>query len=237
MTTDELEAWLRASAAVLHAEAAHLTELDQAIGDGDHGINMDRGFTAIVAKLDEVRAAGGVPGAAADGTADIGGLLRLAGRTLVSTVGGASGPLYGTAFLKAGAAVAGRTEIDIAAGVAALGAAIDGVSALGKAVAGDKTMLDALLPAYEAASAAVAAGSTAADVLRAAADAAAVGARATIPLVARKGRASYLGDRSAGHQDPGATSATLLLETLADVVEGVRVAPVPANFPLAVELT
>ena len=223
MTTDELEAWLRAAAVALHEQSRHLTELDQAIGDGDHGINMDRGFSAVVAKLDEARAAGGVPGAGPDGSADVAGLLRLAGRTLISTVGGASGPLYGTAFLKAAGAVAGKGgDIDAADGVAALEAAIAGIIGLGKGTVGDKTMLDALVPAQEAAAAALAAGATGAEVARAAADGAEAGARSTIPLVARKGRASYLGERSAGHQDPGATSAALLLDVLARTVAGAR---------------
>jgi dihydroxyacetone kinase-like protein len=232
MTTDELEAWLRAAAVALHGQASYLTQLDQAIGDGDHGINMDRGFTAIVGKLDEIRAGGGVPGAAADGSADVAGLLRLAGRTLISTVGGASGPLYGTAFLKAGAAVAGRgAHLDEAAGVAALQAAIDGIAGLGKAVVGDKTMLDALVPAQVAAAAALAGGGSGREVAQAAADAASSGAQSTIPLVARKGRASYLGDRSAGHQDPGATSAALLLATLAEIV-AVPAAETAIPFPV-----
>ena len=151
---------------------------------------MDRGFTAIVAKLDEARAAGVSPGAAPDGAPDVGGLLRLAGRTLISTVGGASGPLFGTAFLNAGAALTGRATLDAPTGVAALAAAVEGIADLGKATAGDKTMLDALLPAVAAARAAVAAGLGGAAAARAAAEAAAAGAQATIPLVARKGRAS-----------------------------------------------
>ena len=220
MTADEVEAWLRAAAAALHRRAPYLTKLDQSIGDGDHGINMDRGFSAIVAKLDEARAVGASPGAAPDGSPDVGGLLRLAGRTLISTVGGASGPLFGTAFLKAGATLTGRAAVDAPTGVAALAAAVEGVAALGKGAPGDKTMLDALQPALDAARAAVAAGHDGASVARAAADAAAAGALSTIPLVARKGRASYLGERSAGHQDPGATSAALLLATLARVADG-----------------
>ena len=232
MTTDELETWLRAAATALHDQAPYLTRLDQSIGDGDHGINMDRGFTAIVAKLDEARADGVSPGAAPDGAPDVGGLLRLAGRTLISTVGGASGPLFGTAFLKAGATLTGRATLDAATGVAALAAAVEGIASLGKATAGDKTMLDALLPAVDAARAAVAAGLGGAAAVRAAAEAAAAGAQATIPLVARKGRASYLGERSAGHQDPGATSAALLLATLAHIASG---GPVDVSGPQPVE--
>ena len=221
MTTDELEAWLREAAVVIHAEAPRLTVLDQAIGDGDHGTNMDRGFTAIVRVLDETRAREHD----AEGPVEPlrpGPLLRLVGKTLISTVGGASGPLYGTAFLKAGASLAQADEIDAEAGVAALAAAIDGIAALGKAEPGDKTMLDALIPALDAARAAAARGEGRDGIARAMSNAAAAGAAATIPIVARKGRASYLGERSAGHQDPGATSASLLLASLADVLAGAR---------------
>ncbi|MEA2547473.1 MAG: phosphoenolpyruvate---glycerone phosphotransferase subunit DhaL [Chloroflexota bacterium] len=227
---ETLEPWLRTAAARIHDEATHLTELDQAIGDGDHGINMDRGFKAIVAMLD-VRAAAdpadpAAPAApvatdqAATDQAATAELLRLVGRTLISTVGGASGPLYGTGFLRASAAVAGLTEpvSGGAAIVAALDAAATGIGALGKSTTGEKTMLDALVPAVTAARAALDAGGDAGSVVRAARDAAATGAEATIPLLATKGRASYLGERSIGHQDPGATSAALLLGALADVI-------------------
>jgi len=214
-----LDPWLRTSAGRIHAEAAHLTELDQAIGDGDHGINMDRGFKAIVALLDERAAAGPTDPAPTDEAATA-ELLRLVGRTLISTVGGASGPLYGTAFLRASAAVAGLAEPRSAAAglVAALEAATTGIGALGKSTVGEKTMLDALVPAATAARAVLDRGGDAGSVARAARDAAASGAEATIPLLATKGRASYLGERSVGHQDPGATSAALLLGVLADVV-------------------
>src|SRR6266550_7862665 len=211
---DEIAAWLRAAAERIHAEAPALTALDQAIGDGDHGINLDRGFKAIVAMLDSRPAA-------ADGTTDqtaTADLLRQVGRTLISTVGGASGPLYGTAFLRAAAAVANDGASSATAYVAALEAAATGVGALGKATTGEKTMLDALVPAAAAARAALDGGSDIAGVTAAARDAAEAGSEATIPLLATKGRASYLGERSIGHQDPGATSSALLLAALADVV-------------------
>jgi phosphoenolpyruvate---glycerone phosphotransferase subunit DhaL len=211
---DVLETWLRRSAERIHEQAATLTALDQAIGDGDHGINMDRGFTAIVALLDA-----GAPEATVD-RERAGTTLRSAGRTLISTVGGAAGPLYGTAFMRAGGAI---VDADPAASpeevvLTAIEAAIGGIQALGKAATGEKTMLDALVPATEAGRAAQAAGADLAGVTVAMADAAEAGVQATIPMLATKGRASYLGERSVGHQDPGATSSALLLRTLADVV-------------------
>jgi len=211
---DALESWLRLSAARLHDQAGALTALDQAIGDGDHGINMDRGFTAIVAMLDA-----GAPDAEGE-LARAGGLLRIAGRTLISTVGGAAGPLYGTAFMRGGGAIAGADASASSAEVVlgAVDAAIGGIEALGKAKTGEKTMLDALVPARDAGRAALDAGGGVGAVARAMADAAEAGALATVPLLATKGRASYLGERSIGHQDPGATSSALLLRALADVV-------------------
>ena len=208
---DGVIAWLRAAAGRVHEQAPSLTALDQAIGDGDHGINLDRGFTAIVAALD----AGLTP---VDGpaSAQAAAVLKAAGRALISTVGGASGPLYGTAFLKASAAVAASDGAPAAAVVAALEAAASGVGTLGKSTTGEKTMLDALVPAATAARQALEAGGDVDAVLGAARDAADAGVTATIPLVATKGRASYLGERSAGHADPGATSAALLLRALAD---------------------
>ncbi len=209
-----IDAWLRLAATRLHDQAGALTALDQAIGDGDHGTNMDRGFAAIVAMID-----GGVP-EGNDDRAMTATRLRSAGRTLISTVGGAAGPLYGTAFMRAGGALAaadGSTTASEAA-LAGLDAAITGIQGLGKATAGEKTMLDALLPAMDAGRSEVARGADAVTVATAMATAAETGATATIPLLATKGRASYLGDRSIGHQDPGATSAALLLRALADVV-------------------
>jgi dihydroxyacetone kinase-like protein len=179
-----------------------LVRLDTAIGDGDHGTNMDRGMRKAVEKL--------------DGTAgeDIGALLKAVGMALVSSVGGAAGPLYGTLFLQMGMASAGREELDLAGWTAALEAGVKGVQTRGKAEPGDKTMVDALVPALEALRAAEGSGLT--DALRRSADAAEEGMRATIPLEARRGRASYLGPRSVGHQDPGATSTQLLLAVAAD---------------------
>jgi dihydroxyacetone kinase-like protein len=208
-----IEAWLRLSATRLHEQAAALTALDQAIGDGDHGINMDRGFSAIVASLD------GGPAAADGELAMAGALLRTAGRTLISTVGGASGPLYGTAFMRAGGAIAGADPSRATAEVVvdALEAGIGGIQSLGKSTAGEKTMLDALVPAAAAGRDILTGGGDSAAVTAAIAAAAEAGATATIPLLATKGRASYLGERSIGHQDPGATSSALILRALADV--------------------
>jgi dihydroxyacetone kinase-like protein len=194
--------WIRTFAATIAENKAYLTELDSAIGDADHGINMDRGMQAAIVKLDAVP------------SGDVGALFKAIGMALVSTVGGASGPLYGTLFLQLGAATAGRSEIGPDDWIAAVKAAIQGVQARGKAEPGDKTMLDALIPALEALERE--GGGSFAHALRASADAAERGMKATIPLVARKGRASYLGERSAGHQDPGATSSYLLLKTAAD---------------------
>ena len=206
-----LEAWLRLAQARVHERAAELTALDQAIGDGDHGINLDRGFSAIVAVLDA-----GLPPVDGPEPAQAAGVLKAAGRTLISTVGGASGPLYGTAFLKASAAVGASDGETAAAFVAALEAAAAGISTLGKSTTGEKTMLDALVPAATAARAALGSGADVQAVLAAARDAADTGVTATIPLIATKGRASYLGERSVGHADPGATSAALLIGALAD---------------------
>jgi len=195
-------------AVVVADNKTYLTELDSAIGDADHGINMDRGFQAVVAKLD-----GQVSG-------DIGATFKTAGMTLVSTVGGASGPLYGTLFLQLGVATAGKGTLEPDDWGAALDAAVQGVTARGKAEPRDKTMLDALIPGRDAYHQALADGASFADALHRSAKASEEGMKATIPLVARKGRASYLGERSAGHQDPGATSSFLLLETVADTWSG-----------------
>lgn len=201
-------AWMRGSAAVVAEHRVELITLDRDIGDGDHGENLDRGFSAILPKLDEQ------PDDATP--ADI---LKLAATTLISTVGGASGPLYGTALLKASIAVAGQEDLDADAVVALLAAARDGIVLRGKAEVGDKTMVDAWTPAVDAASAAAAAGESPARVLAAAADAAWGGAAATEPLVARKGRASYLGERAVGHRDPGAQSTSYLLQAAAAAAE------------------
>lgn len=201
------EAWIRDAQAVLAEHRMELIDLDRAIGDGDHGENMDRGFKAVVAKLDE------------GGITDVQGVLKLVASTLMSKVGGAAGPLYGTAFLRAAKAVEG--DVDSAGVVGLIEGALDGIVARGKATTGEKTMVDAWTPALEAARAAAAAGESPAATLRAAADAAAKGAEATIPLLATKGRASYLGERSIGHQDPGATSTAYILNAAADAAEAV----------------
>jgi phosphoenolpyruvate---glycerone phosphotransferase subunit DhaL len=178
--------------------------LDREIGDGDHGENMDRGFQAVLPKLDDLPA-GSTPG----------DVLKLVATTLISTVGGAAGPLYGTAYLRAATAAGDAVSLDGKAVAAILAAGRDGVVARGKAEPGDKTMIDAWTPAVDAAEKAAVDGTDAAGVLAAAATAAEAGAVATEPLVARKGRASYLGERSRGQQDPGATSSHLLLESAA----------------------
>lgn len=196
-------AWLRLSAEVVAENRMALIELDRAIGDGDHGENLDRGFTAIVEKL------------AAEPPATPGAAFKLAAMTLMSKVGGAAGPLYGTAYLRAATAVGDAAELDAATLVAALAAARDGVVARGKAEPGEKTMIDAWTPAVEAAAAAAESGAEPAAVLEAAATAAEAGAAATEPLIARKGRASYLGERAIGHRDPGAQSSALILRAAA----------------------
>ena len=197
-----LERWVRAFADAVAENEEVLTRLDSAIGDADHGANMTRGMKAVVAKLDEGPPAG--PAA----------LLKQVGMTLVSKVGGASGPLYGTFFLRMAVAVADADSLDNAGFATALRAGVDGVVARGRAEAGDKTMYDALAPAVDALDAALG-GEQVGGALQAAAAAAAAGRDATTPLLARKGRASYLGERSVGHQDPGATSAALLIAAAA----------------------
>ncbi|MFC0543955.1 dihydroxyacetone kinase subunit DhaL [Kutzneria chonburiensis] len=197
-TADVVNA-VRAMAVVVAAHRDELVDLDRVIGDGDHGENLKRGFDFVVSAVDSSEV---------DSPAAV---LKLVAKTLISKVGGASGPLYGTAFLRAATDL---EEVDGASVAAALRAALDGVVARGKAEIGDKTMVDALLPAVEAAEAVK--DKSVAEVLAAAATAAETGAESTIPLVARKGRASYLGERSAGHLDPGARSTALLLRSLAD---------------------
>ena len=196
--------WVEAFSSTVAENRDDLTRLDSAIGDADHGTNMDRGMKAVLDKLNGLE------------EGDIGALLKTVGMTLVSTVGGAAGPLYGTLFLQMGVATAGKSELDPENWAAALDAAVKGVQMRGKAEPGDKTMVDALIPARDTFSAAVAEGASFEAALRRSAEAAEEGMLATIPLVAKKGRASYLGERSAGHQDPGATSSHLLLKTAAD---------------------
>jgi dihydroxyacetone kinase-like protein len=199
ISTADLLGWLREFARLVHQERDHLTQLDSAIGDADHGSNMDRGLTAAVAAVE-----------AADPTTP-GALLKKVGTTLVSTVGGASGPLYGTFFLRMGATLGDGADANAAQLAAALRAGLDGVAARGKAERGDKTMLDALGPAVDTLDAALADGRALPEALAAARSAAEQGRDATTPLQARKGRASYLGERSIGHQDPGATSVELMV--------------------------
>src|SRR3954452_1939935 len=206
VTTAVLDTWVRRFAALVSENRDHLTELDAAIGDADHGSNLDRGMTAAVAALDEL------------GPTAAGPLFSKVGMTLVSTVGGASGPLFGTLFLRMGTSLGDVDTADAAQIAAALRAGLDGVEARGKAQPGDKTMYDALSPAVDALDKAVGEGAGLGDGMGRARDAAAEGRDATIPMLARKGRASYLGERSVGHQDPGATSVALLLQAAADTV-------------------
>ena len=204
MQADVFRAWITAAARVIEEQRDHLTQLDAAIGDADHGINLSRGFTAVLSALES--AAPATPGA----------VLMLTGSTLISKVGGASGPLYGTAFRGAGKALGDTADVDLPGLAAALEAALAGVQRLGAAREGDKTMVDALAPATGAFSKAVAEGASDADALTALVDAAQAGAMATIPMQALKGRASYLGPRSVGHEDPGAASTALILAVLRD---------------------
>lgn len=207
LNLDLLAAWLRRYAEVVDENKAYLTELDSAIGDADHGTNMARGTAAVLAHLDEAQT--------------IDALLKKAGMTLVSTVGGTAGPLYGTLLMRMGMGAGAVVEIDAPAFGSALRMGLDGLIARGKTELGDKTMVDAFTPALDAFDAALADGKDLAGAAAAARDAAAAGRDATLPLVARKGRASYLGERSAGHLDPGATSATYLFDALVDVIGAV----------------
>lgn len=205
LDTKQMAAIIEGMAKKIEAEKEYLTELDNEIGDGDHGINLARGFAAVEKKLPSL--AGG----------DIGALLKGVGMQLVSTVGGASGPLYGTAFMKAGMACKGLTEIDGPAFVKAMEAAVDGIKMRGKATEGEKTMLDALCPALKVMQDDVAAGKSLKEALQDAAQAAEKGVEYTKTIIATKGRASYLGERSLGHQDPGATSSLYLLQVLSEM--------------------
>ncbi|MEU0989869.1 dihydroxyacetone kinase subunit DhaL [Streptomyces sp. NPDC005953] len=195
--------WLARSKDLIDQQAGHLTELDSAIGDADHGSNLQRGFTAVVAALER------------DSPTTPGAVLTLAGRQLISTVGGASGPLYGTLLRRTGKALGDAAEVTPQQFGDALRAGVAAVAQLGGAQPGDKTMVDALEPAAAALD-----GTSGA--FAAAREAAAKGARETVPMVARKGRASYLGERSAGHEDPGAASSALIVAALADGAEGIR---------------
>ena len=205
ITNEDVLAWFRACAEVVAKNRDYLVELDAAIGDADHGVNMDRGFKAVVEKLPDM----------AD--ENISMQFRNAGMTLISTVGGAAGPLYGSFFIQSAMKIAERSELDLAGWANALQAGVDGVVLRGKAEPGDKTMLDSLQPAASALNEALKEEKPLAEALKASAEAARLGMESTVPMVARKGRASYLGERSAGHQDPGATSSYLLLQAAADV--------------------
>ncbi len=201
---DDLLAWLRELRRVYAENRDRLTELDAAIGDADHGINMDRGFTAVAEAVAE------------NATADVSALLKTVAMVLIRTVGGASGPLYGTFFLRGAGACTGKTQLAAADVAALFDAGTRGVVERGKARPGDKTMVDALLPAAEAMRRRDAQGDGLQAVLRAGVAAAEAGMRQTVDMQARKGRASYLGERSVGHQDPGATSAFLMIRAAAD---------------------
>ena len=207
ITRDQVVKWLESTAAVMNENKAYLTELDSPIGDADHGINMDRGFRKVLEKLPDV----------AD--KDIGNILKTTGMTLISSVGGASGPLYGTFFMRGGMAVDAKEELTGEDLATMLQAGFDGIVQRGRAQVGDKTMVDAWAPALKVLHDGLAAGDELAA-LTASVGAAEQGMKDTIPLQARKGRASYLGERSIGHQDPGATSSYLMLKALLDTLEG-----------------
>lgn len=199
--------WMQESSRAVSAQCDYLTQLDSAIGDGDHGLNMRRGFDSVTKAL-----------AGQDTSLPPGQLLIVAGKTLVSSIGGASGPLWGTALRRAGRSLGDRAVVDGDGLVTALDAALDGIVDLGAATTGDKTMVDALAPAISALRHAIEAERPIAIALTAAAEAAEEGMRATIPMQARKGRASYLGERSVGHQDPGATSTAAIVRALETTV-------------------
>jgi dihydroxyacetone kinase-like protein len=207
VTKDQIVRWLNKTADVLIANKEYLTELDSAIGDADHGINMDRGFRKVKEKLPTF----------AD--QDIGSILKTTGMTLISSVGGASGPLYGTFYMRSGMAVTAREQLDITELYEMLKAGVAGILQRGRPELGDKTMYDAWVPALEAYESAQNNGADLLTALRAAVEAGENGMKATIPLQARKGRASYLGERSIGHQDPGATSSYLILNALLETLE------------------
>ena len=204
ITRDDVLNWVRDYAQVIEDNHEMLTDLDREIGDADHGANMRRGFRAVLEKLPTVE------------DKDIGTILKNVGMTLLSKVGGAAGPLYSTLFMKAGTTIGAKTEMELTDWAKALEAATVGIANLGKALPNDKTMLDSLYPALSALNSAIENGASNGEALQKSAEAAHEGMLATIPLVARKGRASYLGERSAGHQDPGATSTYLLIKSAAE---------------------
>jgi phosphoenolpyruvate---glycerone phosphotransferase subunit DhaL len=208
-TLAQAVAWVRSAAAVIEEQAAALTKLDSAIGDGDHGTNMNRGLKAATQRLDGL-----------EGDLDFAGVFKAVGMALIGKVGGASGPLYGSLFLGMGKDLGEVAEVEDRRLAVALRAGYDSVVTRGKAQLEDKTMLDAWHPALEVLDAALAEGKELGPALDDAAAAAEAGMKATIPMIARKGRASYLGERSRDHQDPGATSTYLILQALADVANG-----------------
>ena len=204
ITRDDVLSWVRNYAQVIEENHEMLTNLDREIGDADHGANMRRGFRAVLEKLPSVE------------DKDIGTILKNVGMTLLSKVGGAAGPLYSTFFMKAGTSIGVKTEMELSDWAQALEASTVGIANLGKAQPNDKTMLDAMYPALSALNAAMGDGASTGEALKKSAEAAHEGMLATIPLVARKGRASYLGERSANHQDPGATSTYFLIKSAAE---------------------
>ncbi len=208
VTKEQIVAWLKKTAEVLNENKEYLTELDSPIGDADHGINMDRGFKKVMEKLPTVT------------NKDIGNILKTTGMTLLSSVGGASGPLYGTFYMRGGMAVMAKEELSNEDLYKMLQAGVDGVVQRGRAVPEDKTMIDAWTPAMNALKTAVEAGDDTVTALEKSVAAAERGMKDTIPMQARKGRASYLGERSIGHQDPGATSSYLILNALLETVKG-----------------
>ncbi|MES1023419.1 dihydroxyacetone kinase subunit DhaL [Gloeocapsa sp. BRSZ] len=206
VTKEQILQWLEQFATAIAQNKEYLTQLDAAIGDADHGINMDRGFQKVASQLPNLTAQ------------DISSILKTVSMTLISSVGGASGPLYGTFFLRASTAVAGKQELSNEDMVGLLQAGLDGVLQRGKAQLGDKTMIDALSPAVTIFTQAINQGKTTSEAIQHATTAAEQGMQATIPMLAKKGRASYLGDRSINHQDPGATSVYLMLQSLSKVL-------------------
>jgi dihydroxyacetone kinase-like protein len=208
VTRDQIVQWLQRTAAVMDENRAYLTQLDSSIGDADHGINMDRGFKKVLEKLPDV----------AD--KDIGNVLKTTGMTLISSVGGAAGPLYGTFFTRAGMAADAKEELSSEDLITLLQAGVDGIVQRGRAQVGDKTMIDTWSPALKAYRTSLEGGAETLAALRESVAAAEQGMKDTIPLQAKKGRASYLGERSIGHQDPGATSSYLMLKALLDTLEG-----------------
>lgn len=204
ITRDDVLAWIKVVAGIINTNSSYLTQLDAAIGDADHGANMDRGFKAVMNKIPDIS------------DKDIGTIFKTTGMTLISTVGGAGGPLYGTFFLQAGIKTVGKMELNLNDWAEVLESALSGIVMRGKAELGDKTMVDALTPAVNSLKQSIIDNQSLNTALSLSAEAAKAGMEGTIPLVARKGRASYLGERSAGHQDPGSTSMYLILNAAAE---------------------